>query len=117
MLDRRHWNTRQELRIAIVTWIERTYHRRRRQDALGRLTPIEYDMLLALARSVGRVKTREALLLEVAERDFESFDRSIDVHISSLRKKLGDDPKTPKFIETVRGAGYRIRKPGGESWE
>ncbi|HZO51848.1 MAG TPA: response regulator transcription factor [Bryobacteraceae bacterium] len=81
------------------------------------LTPIEYDMLLSLARSVGRVKTREALLLEVAERDFESFDRSIDVHISSLRKKLGDDPKTPKFIETVRGAGYRMRKPGGESWE
>jgi len=81
------------------------------------LTPIEYDMLLALARGVGRVKTREALLLEVAERDFESFDRSIDVHISSLRKKLGDDPKTPKFIETVRGAGYRMRKPGGEEWE
>jgi len=81
------------------------------------LTPIEYDMLLALARGVGRVKTREALLLEVAERDFESFDRSIDVHISSLRKKLGDDPKTPKFIETVRGAGYRMRKPGAESWE
>jgi transposase InsO family protein len=41
VLDRRHWRTRQELRIAIVTWIERTYHRRRRQDALGRLTPIE----------------------------------------------------------------------------
>ncbi len=81
------------------------------------LTPIEYDMLLALARGVGRVKTREALLLEVAERDFESFDRSIDVHISSLRKKLGDDAKTPKFIETVRGAGYRMRKPGAESWE
>jgi DNA-binding response OmpR family regulator len=81
------------------------------------LTPIEYDMLLALARGVGRVKTREALLLEVAERDFEAFDRSIDVHISSLRKKLGDDPKSPKFIETVRGAGYRMRKPGGEPWE
>jgi len=81
------------------------------------LTPIEYDMLLALARSVGRVKTREALLLEVAERDFEAFDRSIDVHISSLRKKLGDDPKSPRFIETVRGAGYRMRKPGSETWE
>jgi putative transposase len=43
VLDRRRWNTRDELRIAIVTWIERTYHRRRRQDALGRLTPIEYE--------------------------------------------------------------------------
>jgi DNA-binding response OmpR family regulator len=80
------------------------------------LTPIEYDLLLALARSAGRVKSREQLLLEVAERDFEAFDRSIDVHISSLRKKLNDDPRSPRFIETVRGAGYRMRKPGGEEW-
>ena len=46
VLDRRHWLTRQHLRIAIVTWIERTYHRRRRQDALGRLTPIEYETIV-----------------------------------------------------------------------
>jgi putative transposase len=46
VLDRQHWATRQELRIAIVTWIERTYHRRRRQDALGRLTPIEYETIV-----------------------------------------------------------------------
>ena len=45
VLDRRRWNSRDELRIAIVTWIERTYHRRRRQAALGRLTPIEYEMI------------------------------------------------------------------------
>ena len=43
VLDRRPWDTREELRIAIVTWIERTYHRRRRQAALGRLTPIEFE--------------------------------------------------------------------------
>lgn len=75
------------------------------------LTPIEFEMLLALGRSAGRVKTREQLLLEVAERDFESFDRSIDVHISALRKKLGDDSKAPRFIETIRGTGYRMRLP------
>ena len=46
VLDRRTWTTRQELRIAIVTWIERTYHRRRRQDALGRLTPVEYETIM-----------------------------------------------------------------------
>ena len=46
VLDRRHWTTREELRIAIVTWIERTYHRRRRQAALGRLTPIEFEMIM-----------------------------------------------------------------------
>ena len=75
------------------------------------LTPIEFEMLLALGRSAGRVKTREQLLLEVAERDFEAFDRSIDVHISALRKKLGDDSKAPRFIETIRGTGYRMRLP------
>jgi putative transposase len=46
VLDRRSWATRQELRIAIVTWIERTYHRRRRQAALGRLTPVEYEAIM-----------------------------------------------------------------------
>jgi transposase InsO family protein len=46
VLDRRRWTTRDELRIAIVTWIERTYHRRRRQAALGRLTPIEYEITM-----------------------------------------------------------------------
>src|SRR5690348_4515654 len=68
-------------------------------DAPLTLTPVEYDLLLLLARAAGRVKTREQLLLEAAERDFEAFDRSIDVHVSSLRRKLGDDPKEPKFIE------------------
>ena len=46
VLDRRGWATREQLRIAIVTWIERTYHRRRRQDRLGRLTPIEYETIM-----------------------------------------------------------------------
>ena len=46
VLNRRSWTTREELRIAIVTWIERTYHRRRRQAALGRLTPVEYDLIM-----------------------------------------------------------------------
>jgi putative transposase len=46
VLNRRAWATREELRIAIVTWIERTYHRRRRQDALGQLTPIAYEIIM-----------------------------------------------------------------------
>lgn len=46
VLDRRKWATREELRIAIVTWIERTYHRRRRQAALGRLTPVESETVM-----------------------------------------------------------------------
>ena len=49
VLDRRRWATRQDLRISIVTWLERTYHRRRRQDRLGRLTPSEYEATTATA--------------------------------------------------------------------
>ena len=49
VLDRQAWRTREELRIAIVTWIERTYHRRRRQDRLGRLTPIEFETIMTTA--------------------------------------------------------------------
>jgi transposase InsO family protein len=51
VLDRRPWRTREQLRIAIVTWIERTYHRRRRQAALGRLTPIEYELIMTAPAS------------------------------------------------------------------
>ena len=46
VLNRRSWTTREELRIEIVTWIERTYHRRRRQVRLGRLTPVEYELIM-----------------------------------------------------------------------
>jgi len=70
------------------------------------LTPIEFDLLLCLARAAGRVLSRDQLLDAVAGRDYEVFDRSIDVHISGLRRKLGDDAKAPRFIKTVRAAGY-----------
>lgn len=79
------------------------------------LTTAEFDILFCLARSPGRVRSREELLLEVADRNFESFDRTIDVHVSSLRRKLREDPKAPRLIETIRGVGYRIRRPGDES--
>lgn len=73
------------------------------------LTPIEYDLLLILARSAGRVLTRDQLLDAVAGRSYEVFDRSIDVHISSLRRKLGENPRKPRFIKTVRTAGYLFK--------
>jgi DNA-binding response OmpR family regulator len=75
------------------------------------LTPVEYDLLASLARARGRVKSREQLLEEIRDRNYEVFDRSIDVHISALRKKLGDDAKEPKFIKTVRAAGYMFINP------
>lgn len=70
------------------------------------LTPIEYDLLASLAGAAGRVLTRDQLLDAVAGRSYEVFDRSIDVHISSLRRKLGEDPRNPRFIRTVRAVGY-----------
>ena len=75
------------------------------------LTSIEFDLLHVLARSAGRTLTRDQILDEVAGRDYEVFDRSIDVHISALRRKLGDDPRNPQFIRTVRGAGYMVMRP------
>ena len=75
------------------------------------LTTLEFAILAALLKSKGRVKTRERLIEEVSERRFDIFDRSIDVHVSSLRKKLGDDAKNPRFIRTIRGIGYTLHEP------
>jgi DNA-binding response OmpR family regulator len=75
------------------------------------LTPVEFDLLACLAQAKGRVKTREQLLDSISDRNYDVFDRSIDVHISALRKKLGDDPKNPRFIRTLRVAGYLLIDP------
>jgi DNA-binding response OmpR family regulator len=75
------------------------------------LTTLEFAILASLLKSRGRVKSRERLIEEVSERRFDIFDRSIDVHVSSLRKKLGDDVKNPRFIHTIRGIGYSLRGP------
>ncbi len=72
------------------------------------LTPIEFDLLAVLARAKGRIKTREQLLNEIADRNYDVYDRSIDVHISALRRKLQDDPKNPRYIRTVRAVGYML---------
>jgi DNA-binding response OmpR family regulator len=78
------------------------------------LTALEFDLLASLAKTPGRVKTREQLLETFSERDYEAFDRSVDVHVHALRKKLGDDPKTPHFIRTVHGVGYVFVNPDAE---
>ncbi|HVE15087.1 MAG TPA: response regulator transcription factor [Chthoniobacterales bacterium] len=77
------------------------------------LTPVEFDFLAVLARAPGRIRTRDQLLEEIRDRNYEVFDRSVDVHISALRRKLNDDPKQPRFIQTVRSAGYMLRRPEG----
>ena len=70
------------------------------------LTGLEFDILAALARRVGRVVPREALLEEAGRGDVAVSDRTVDVHVSHLRRKLGDDRRTPRLIKTVRGVGY-----------
>ncbi|WP_437806479.1 response regulator transcription factor [Sorangium sp. So ce1078] len=70
------------------------------------LTTYEFDLLHALAGRAGRVLTREQLVDLVRGSADDAFDRSIDVHISHLRKKLGDEPRSPRIIKTVRGIGY-----------
>ena len=76
------------------------------------LTTLEFDLLAALAGAPGRVLTREHLLETVWGWDYFGVDRVVDVHISNLRKLLGDDPSEPAVIATVRGVGYKfIAKP------
>jgi DNA-binding response OmpR family regulator len=76
------------------------------------LTAYEFQLLHALAERAGRVLSRERLLELVRGSAEESFDRSIDVHISRLRAKLGDDSRHPRWLKTVRGAGYQLVAPG-----
>jgi DNA-binding response OmpR family regulator len=87
----------------------------RRVSLAGReiaLTGYEFALLDALARRAGRVLSREQLMELAGGSAEEAFDRSIDVHVSRLRQKLGDDPKRPRLIKTVRGAGYVLAGEG-----
>jgi DNA-binding response OmpR family regulator len=70
------------------------------------LTSYQFALLVALAENAGRVLSREALMDRVKGEPLEAFDRSIDVHVSRLRAAIEDDPKKPRRIITVRGAGY-----------
>ena len=74
------------------------------------LTGHQFALLLALAENAGRVMSREALMDQMKGEPLEAFDRSIDVHVSRIRQALEDDPKHPRRILTVRGAGYVFAK-------
>jgi DNA-binding response OmpR family regulator len=76
------------------------------------LTTLEFDLLAVLARDPGIVIRRQALLDRVWGADFVADDHLVDVHVANLRRKLGDDPTRPRFVETVRGVGYRLREGG-----
>jgi len=72
------------------------------------LTPAEFELLGLFVRNRGRVLSRDRILDQTRGIDWDAYDRSIDVLVSRLRQKLGDDPKQPAFIRTMRGTGYRF---------
>ena len=74
------------------------------------LTAIEFDLVASLIRERGVVFTRQQLLDRVWGMDYVGEEHVVDVHLANLRRKLGDDPGNPRFIETVRGVGYRFRE-------
>lgn len=72
------------------------------------LTTMEFDLLVLLVEHPGQVFSRLQLLDQVQGIAYEGYERTIDVHVKNLRKKLGDDPLNPRYIETLRGVGYRF---------
>ena len=79
------------------------------------LTRKEFDLLAELARNAGQVVTREDLMARVWDVNWFGSTKTLDVHVGSLRRKLGDDPADPRFIETVRGVGFRFAAPEGRA--
>ena len=75
------------------------------------LTRKEFDLLARLARDAGRVVTREELMSDVWDMNWFGSTKTLDVHIAWLRRKLGDDPAAPGYIQTVRGVGFRFAAP------
>jgi two-component system, OmpR family, response regulator RstA len=91
--------------------------RNRRATLGGRpleLTDAEFDMLAYLHDHAGEQLTRSQLALDVCGQHYDTFDRTIDVRIARLRSKLGDDPKSPKWIRSIRGVGYLFMLPETE---
>jgi DNA-binding response OmpR family regulator len=77
------------------------------------LTTTEFDLLRLLVERPGQVFTRLQLLDGVQGNAYEGYERTIDVHVKNLRKKLSDNPQNPRYIETIRGAGYRFCQEQG----
>ncbi len=72
------------------------------------LTPTEFELLAVLLRNPGRAFTRLELLDRVQGEAYEGYERTIDAHIKNLRAKLGDDPRHPRYVQTVFGVGYKL---------
>ena len=100
--------TRESRRIRFDGWVldKDRYDLLDQEGAPVGLTTAEFKLLEALTGSAHRVLSRDQLCDAVSGREYEAYDRAIDIHIARLRKKLEDDPRSPKLIKTVRGVGY-----------
>ncbi len=85
-------------------------HEVRLRDAIVHLTPKEFKLLEAMAREPGRAFSRSDLVTRVFGIDYEGFERTIDVHLMNLRKKIEPYPDQPIYLQTVYGVGYKLRK-------
>jgi two-component system alkaline phosphatase synthesis response regulator PhoP len=79
------------------------------------LTPVEFKLLGVLAKEPGRVFSRAQIIEKAFGYDFDSFDRTIDVHILNLRRKIEPDPRHPRYIKTVYGTGYKFLEVNGDA--
>ncbi len=94
--------------------VDETEHTVSVRDNPVSLTPIEFDLLVLLMQSPGQVFTRNQLVDSLVNSGFTGLDRTLNVHIRNLRKKIEDDPEKPSYIETVFGIGYRFCKKANE---
>lgn len=83
-------------------------HEVRKNGQQVSLTPNEYNILMTMAKYPTKAFTREELIAFALGEDFDGFDRVIDTHIKNIRQKLGDDGRTPRYILTVHGTGYKF---------
>ena len=95
------------LRVGDIT-LDRDSHLVTLNDSVIDLTPSEFDLLAALMSAPGRTYTRLELLDHIQDTAFVGYERTIDVHIKNLRAKIEDNPRQPRYIETVYGVGYRF---------
>ena len=80
-----------------------------------KLTPIEFKLLGAMVKEPGRVFSRAQIIEKALGYDFDGFDRTIDVHILKLRRKLEPNPSHPKYIKTIYGAGYKLMETNDDT--
>ena len=101
---------------AVMTVADLTVDPRSRRvtlaDAAVDLSPKEFDLLAYLAARVGTVVTKRELLAEVWQLPYGGSDKTVDVHLSWLRRKLGESAAEPRLLQTVRGVGVRLAEPG-----